>query len=92
MNTRGGFSFRFFYHIYHERLKGNWREMKVLDSIYPLVFILNENFVYNLSQKLKEDQFYRVNLKEKSKKKERKKERKKEEMQRINCIEKRDHD
>ena len=66
--------------------------MKVLDSIYPLVFILNENFVYNLSQKLKEDQFYRVNLKEKSKKKERKKERKKEEMQRINCIEKRDHD
>ena len=51
--------------------------MKVLDSIYPLVFISNENFVYNLSQKLKEDQFYRVNLKEKSKKK-KKKERKKE--------------
>ena len=75
MNTRGGFSFRFFYHIYHERLKGNWRAYESSRFHLSVSFHFKENFVHNLSQKLKEDQFYRLNLKEKSKKKKRKKER-----------------
>lgn len=61
-------------YIFIERLKGNWRAYESSRFYLSLVFILNENFVYNLSQKLKEDQFHhQYKLKREIKKKKRKK-------------------